>query len=663
MVASSRGIFTVVVLLVAGSEGDDSASFTAGLILAIQGKYRSGCVVLLTTNEKGDLTHQEGLVQVQLRKHLSQERVSVTARRIQSLNITALRCRKNIPLVVILNSDSDMKNELQEYSEKQNMAKAVWLMTLSVGSTEQYFTDINVPFNCEFFVARTGVSVTLSEVYRASKNKPVQTFYYGRWNNVSGLISDKPSIYIRRTDMEGVVLNVITADDPPILTIKDGGRNVSGFFGRVWNTLEGKMNFKTNYTVTEDMTKGQELKKDDCTGMIGRLQCGEVDVALGAFSTSSYAEIDIKFTMPLIYTAYQVFIKKPKGKTTEWNAFLMPFQPRLWLVLVATMLFISLYLATFYNIGRRIGNEEAGGPELYSFYDSLLYIFGAFCQQGHDITPRSTSCRLVYITAYLTALVLLAAYSAALISSLTVSYSNLPFEDLEGILKNKRYKMGMVDKSEMFYTFSDEKEDGIFGEIYKKLMVQDPSNFPATTLDGLRRVCSMRYAFFATPESVMPLLGKLNCTIIPLPYKSYPISLAIAFRPDNPFREFISYRLRNLRDGGILHKLRIDNWSFLSESATKSSLVSVDLEAIAPLLILLTSSVVVSIAVMFLERGKSALSNRDSDSSKKKSRWERNSLRLQSTSKSLPYKKSSPSLFFWKLVPEKIIPPFQGWHE
>ena len=73
---------------------------------------------------------------------------------------------------------------------------------------------------------------------------------------------------------------------------------------------------------------------------------------------------------------------------------------------------------------------------------------------GHDITPRSTSCRLVYITAYFTALVLLAAYSAELISSLTVYRSNLPFQDLDGILRDKTYKLGVTAKSEMYYTVS-----------------------------------------------------------------------------------------------------------------------------------------------------------------------------------------------------------------
>ena len=73
-------------------------------------------------------------------------------------------------------------------------------------------------------------------------------------------------------------------------------------------------------------------------------------------------------------------------------------------------------------------------------------------------------------------------------------------------------------------------------------MAPDIENFPLESLGGLQRACDMDYAFLAIPESVMPLLSKVNCTIIPLPYKTYPISLAIAFTPDNPYREFISYR-------------------------------------------------------------------------------------------------------------------------
>jgi hypothetical protein len=88
----------------------------------------------------------------------------------------------------------------------------------------------------------------------------------------------------------------------------------------------------------------------------------------------------------------------------------------------------------------------------------------------------------------------------------------------------------------------DPQEDDIFHELYRVLMSPDPENFPQTVLQGLQRVCSMKYAFMSIPESAMPLLGQMNCTFVPLPYKTYPISLAIAFSPSTPYRDFWNYR-------------------------------------------------------------------------------------------------------------------------
>jgi hypothetical protein len=59
---------------------------------------------------------------------------------------------------------------------------------------------------------------------------------------------------------------------------------------------------RTNYTVIADLTKGNPLDKRDCSGMIGMLECAKVDIALGAFSTSSYPDVAVTFSMPLLYT-------------------------------------------------------------------------------------------------------------------------------------------------------------------------------------------------------------------------------------------------------------------------------------------------------------------------------------------------------------------------
>jgi hypothetical protein len=95
----------------------------------------------------------------------------------------------------------------------------------------------------------------------------------------------------------------------------------------------------------------------------------------------------------------------------------------------------------------------------------------------------------------------------------------------------------------LFCFVQDPKDDSIFRELYLERMIADQDNFPATTVGGLHRVCNINYAFIAIPESVMPLLKDVNCSVVPLPYKTYPISLAMAFSPSSPYTDFWNYRL------------------------------------------------------------------------------------------------------------------------
>ena len=66
---------------------------------------------------------------------------------------------------------------------------------------------------------------------------------------------------------------------------------------------------------------------------------------------------------------------------------------------------------------------------------------------GHEKTPRSWPCRLVCLSAHLTAVVLLAAYSATFISFLAVRRSSLPFTTFEEMLNDGTYQLGIMDNS------------------------------------------------------------------------------------------------------------------------------------------------------------------------------------------------------------------------
>jgi hypothetical protein len=53
----------------------------------------------------------------------------------------------------------------------------------------------------------------------------------------------------------------------------------------------------------------------------------------------------------------------------------------------------------------------------------------------------------VCLAAYLSAVVLLAAYSATFISFLTVRHSSLPFTTFEDILEDGTFKLGILERS------------------------------------------------------------------------------------------------------------------------------------------------------------------------------------------------------------------------
>jgi hypothetical protein len=85
---------------------------------------------------------------------------------------------------------------------------------LTEGNINSFFTDIYVPFDCEFLVARPAAgSVSLSEVYRVADGMPLNDIYFGRWSSMSGLINvQTSSIYKRRGDLQGTVINAVTVN-------------------------------------------------------------------------------------------------------------------------------------------------------------------------------------------------------------------------------------------------------------------------------------------------------------------------------------------------------------------------------------------------------------------------------------------------------------------
>ena len=91
------------------------------------------------------------------------------------------------------------------------LSHAVWLLFLDTNtSLEQFFTDINIPFDCQFLVAQPQSDhvVVLTEVYRVSPTLPLQTYRFGNWTAGGGLTWPSEGLYRRRHNLQGIVLRV-----------------------------------------------------------------------------------------------------------------------------------------------------------------------------------------------------------------------------------------------------------------------------------------------------------------------------------------------------------------------------------------------------------------------------------------------------------------------
>jgi hypothetical protein len=86
-------------------------------------------------------------------------------------------------------------------------SKATWLLFLDTNtSLEQFFADINIPFDCQFLVAQPQNDhvVVLTEVYCVSPTLPLQTYRFGNWTAGGSLTWPSQGFYIRRKNLKGL---------------------------------------------------------------------------------------------------------------------------------------------------------------------------------------------------------------------------------------------------------------------------------------------------------------------------------------------------------------------------------------------------------------------------------------------------------------------------
>ena len=292
------------------------------------------------------------------------------------------------------------------------------------------------------------------------------------------------------------------------------------------------------FTYMEASSWGTRLPNGTWTGSIRMLVEDKADLAATELMMSSDRLEAIKFTTPVYSTKCRAYIRRPDTTAVKWNTYLAPFAFNVWNAIGLTVVVVALTITGIDALSRKVNwfPIDLRSNSRSTLSEILFFVFGAFCGQGMEPSPLDPT-RLVHLNVHLTGVVVLAAYSAALISFLAIKTFVMPFTTMEGLLKDGTYRFAVVGDS-ADYSFFQNTSDTVLTVMFEELLARE-LDLPVNYLDGLNRVCQeKKYAFMTLDNMATVLQGKVECAVEPLD-AIMQTTIAMAVPIHSPYRGII----------------------------------------------------------------------------------------------------------------------------
>ncbi|KAF3429742.1 hypothetical protein E2986_05555 [Frieseomelitta varia] len=515
------------------------------------------------------------------------------------------------PLFVLLNDLDEIGEQFALVSKWIAMAYPTWLLFLRDETRiEEFLSDVYIPFDCMMMATQRDAGSedageVIRDVYQISREDDLRSMSFGKWDPKSGFRGPRLGLYQRRHDLHGRNIRVVSINDPPVSRMirDETGQpfGIRGFFGEVIQLLQEGMNCTLVFTYMEATSWGAQLPNGSWTGLIKMLVDDEADLGASELMMSSDRLDSIKYTTPVYTTRCRAYIKRPDTTAVNWNAYLAPFSFNIWNAIGLTIIVVGLTIAGIDAFSRKSDSLPPNiKPMAKSSLSEILFsVFGVFCGQAGMEPSLLDPTRLVHLSIHLTAVVVIAAYSAALISHLAIKTFLMPFTTMEGLLEDGTYRFAVVADS-ADYSFFQNTSDNVLTVMFDQLLTRE-TDLPPNYFDGLTRVCQeKKYAFMTLDNMASVLQGKVECALEPLDV-IMQTTIAMAVPADSPYHGIINSNILLLRDSGILQRLIDLEWSS-NERWAKSGWSTVEMEDAAPLLIFMLSAFLVTCLVLLIER-------------------------------------------------------------
>ncbi|KAL2712483.1 hypothetical protein V1478_018006 [Vespula squamosa] len=447
----------------------------------------------------------------------------------------------------------------------------------------------HLSFNTEMLV-RCGTENILREWYTVNRNR-TEIADLVIWNleeGITDMVTD--SLYDRRYNLQGLIMRAVIVKDSPFINLNQNGE-LDGMFGRIFKELCVTLNCSFDIVSQINEYGIWNSKENTWTGAMEELYAGRADISLSDFSMTSARMNIVDFTFPLLLSENCLYIQEPKIFAIKWSSYFMTFSKSIWIAISGISVF-TMVLLIFPKI--KNGTDRNIGHLLS---DNFLEIWGIFCQQGLADFPYRYSLRIAYFSIFLLAVVLSAAYSAALISFLTSVIPTLPFHSLEDFVEDGTYQF-LVPRGTADYDLFSNSADPLAKKLMK--LMPEKEKLPITILEGFRSICTNRKQAIFSSEEIKKILNlKIPCNVVSI--KTGRIdSLSIILSKHNQFTGIINFHLQKFINNGMMNRLK--DTTFKKNFNAIKQHQPVQIVNVITLIFFILIGVILSIFILIIEK-------------------------------------------------------------
>ena len=196
-------------------------------------------------------------------------------------------------LIVFVPDESDsegcIKKFIEWFNQRKRNNKEYWLLDISSLSTikkeiKETLNNLKLDLDDDlFWFEYSSQGIELYEVYRIHLDFDITVNAFGSWSIDKGLTSPIYGKWIRRKNMQGAKLKVMTTLSPPYITEmiptgSPGEFEMKGMYAEVFFALQYILNFTFVLTKPPDGQWGALQSDGTWTGMIRELQDEKTDI-------------------------------------------------------------------------------------------------------------------------------------------------------------------------------------------------------------------------------------------------------------------------------------------------------------------------------------------------------------------------------------------------